>query len=137
MHMDDLMAAIGASLAHAGPEYILALGTIAVAAWVAAKAMPLYADNRDKRLDIEAAREQRKAEESARMDERDRERAKLEGRWLEQYEHATQVQQQTNAVMAVVEAQMTTLNATLSDSKDRSRDMAKEMHEVHQVIVNQ
>lgn len=39
--------------------------------------------------------------------------------------------------MAGVEAQMTTLNATLSDSKDRSRDMAKEMHEVHQVIVNQ
>ena len=133
--MDEFLSALGQSLAHAGPEYVTALGMVAVVAWVASKAMPLYASHQAKRLEIEQARETRKADEAARQDERDRERAKLEGRWLEQYEHATQVQAQTNAVMAGVEAQMTTLNATLADSKDRSRSMADEVHEVHAAVV--
>lgn len=133
--MDELLASFGQSLSHAGPEYVVSLGIVAIAAWVASKAMPLWADHQNKKLEIEQNREKRKADESTRQDERERERSVLEGRWLEQYEHATDVQKQTNAVLGGVEAQMATLNVTLADSKERSRDMAKEMHDVHQVIV--
>ena len=45
------------------------------------------------------------------------------------------MQKQTNAVLGGVEAQMATLNVTLADSKERSRNMAKEMHDVHRVII--
>lgn len=129
--MDRLLSAVGESLAHAGPEYVSAFGILCVAAWVAAKAMPLYAEHSKARLGIEAAREKRKAEEAERADERERERSRLEGRWLEQYERATEVQERTNAVMGGVQAQMALLNETLKESKDRSRDMARKVNEIH------
>ena len=133
--MDELLASFGQSLAHAGPGYVVSLGVIAIAAWIASKALPFWSEYQSKKLEIDQAREKRKADESARQDERERERAVLEGRWLEQYEHATEVQKQTNAVLGGVEAQIATLNVTLADSKERSRNMAKEMHDVHRVII--
>ena len=99
------------------------------------KLVPLYASHEDKRLDIEREREARKAKDAERRDVYERDRAKLEGRWLEQYERATTVQEQTNAVMGDVAAQMTVLNATLADSKTRSREMASEVHEIHAATV--
>ncbi len=183
MHMDEFLDAIAESLAHAGPEYVTALGLVAIAAWVVAKALPLYAGHQDKRLGIEQQREQRKAAEEASREQRDRERSEMEGRWvakalplyaghqdkrlgieqqreqrkaaeeasreqrdrersemegrwLTQYEHATHVQEQTNAVMEGVRAQMNTLNVTLQDSKSRSADMAREVREIHEVVTN-
>ncbi len=84
---------------------------------------------------MELDREKRKAQESVERAERERDNSRLQGRWLEQYEHATQVQEQTNAVMHEVSAEMNVLNATLSDSKQRSREMAAEMHEMHEHLL--
>ena len=134
--MDEFLDAIAQSLAHAGPEYVTALGLVAIGAWVVAKALPLYASHQDKRLGIEQQREQRKAAEEASREQRDRERSEMEGRWLTQYEYATHVQEQTNAVMEGVRAQMNTLNVTLQDSKSRSADMAREVREIHEVVTN-
>lgn len=134
--MDEFLDAIAQSLAHAGPEYVTALGLVAIGAWVVARALPLYAGYQDKRLGIEQQREDRKAAEEASREQRDRERSEMEGRWLTQYEHATHVQEQTNAVMEGVRAQMDTLNATLQDSKQRSSEMAREVREIHDVVTN-
>ncbi len=134
--MDEFLDAIAQSLAHAGPEYVTALGLVAIGAWVVARALPLYAGHQDKRLGIEQQREDRKAAEEASREQRDRERSEMEGRWLTQYEHATHVQEQTNAVMEGVRAQMDTLNATLQDSKQRSSEMAREVREIHDVVTN-
>ncbi len=118
--MDEFLDAVAQSLAHAGPEYVTALGLVAIGAWVVSKALPLYATHPDE----ERSREQR-----------DRERSEMEGRWLTQYEHATHVQEQTNAVMEGVRAQMNTLNVTLQDSKERSADMAREVREIHEAVI--
>ena len=134
--MDEFLDAIAQSLAHAGPEYVTALGLVAIGAWVVARALPLYAGHQDKRLGIEQQREDRKAAEEASREQRDRERSEMEGRWLTQYEHATHVQEQTNAVMEGVRAQMDTLNATLQDSKQRSSERAREVREIHDVVTN-
>ena len=134
--MEEFLDAIAQSLAHAGPEYVTALGLVAIGAWVVAKALPLYASHQDKRLGIEQQRERRKADEERSREQRDRERSEMEGRWLTQYEHATHVQEQTNAVMEGVRAQMDTLNATLQDSKQRSYEMAREVREIHDVVTN-
>ena len=133
--MDDFMASLGQSLAHAGPEYVTALGLVAIGAWVVSKALPLYAGHQDKRLGLEEQRERRKAAEERSREQRDRERSEMEGRWLTQYEHATQVQEQTNAVMEGVRAQMDTLNTTLQDSKKRSSEMAREVKEIHNAVI--
>ncbi len=133
--MDDFLSAMGQSLAHAGPEYVTALGLVAIGAWVVSKALPLYAGHQDKRLGLEEQRERRKAAEERSREQRDRERSEMEGRWLTQYEHATQVQEQTNAVMEGVRAQMDTLNTTLQDSKKRSSEMAREVKEIHNAVI--
>lgn len=134
--MDEFLDAIAQSLAHAGPEYVTALGLVAIAAWVVAKALPLYAGHQDKRLGIEEQREERKAAEERSREQRDRERSEMEGRWLTQYEHATHVQEQTNAVIEGVRAQMNTLNLTLQDSKQRSSEMAREVREIHEAVID-
>ena len=133
--MDDFLSAMGQSLAHAGPEYVTALGLVAIGAWVVSKALPLYAGHQDKRLGLEEQRERRKAAEERSREQRDRERSEMEGRWLTQYERATQVQEQTNAVMEGVRAQMDTLNTTLNDSKKRSSEMAREVKEIHNAVI--
>ena len=133
--MDDFLSAMGQSLAHAGPEYVTALGLVAIGAWVVSKALPLYAGHQDKRLGLEEQRERRKAAEERSREQRDRERSEMEGRWLTQYEHATQVQEQTNAVMEGVRAQMDTLNTTLQDSKKRSSEMARGVKEIHNAVI--
>lgn len=83
VRVDELMAAVAQSLTHAGPEYVTALGLVAIGAWVVAKALPLYASHQDKRLGIEQQREQRKAAEEASREQRDRERSETESaaRW--------------------------------------------------------
>lgn len=130
--MDELIRGLSQSLAHAGPEWAVATVLMLI---FAAKGVPIIEKMADARVRVEEERESRKAEESARRDESERERSRLEGRWLEQYEHAVQVQEQTNAVMAQQTAQMELLNATLNDSKDRSRSMAAQVDDIHRATV--
>lgn len=125
--MEEIVLALAQSVAHAGPEWAFAIAAIVAIAY---KGIPIVEEVTRSHIELEHAREERKAGESRRRDEFERERSKLEGRWLEQYEHATHVQEQTNAVMDGVEAQMATLNATLAESKDRSRDMSHKVDEL-------
>lgn len=133
--MDSFFQALGESIAGAGPEYVTALGMLAIVAWVLKQAIPLYADHMNQKLEIDRDRERRKAAEEASRERRDRERSEMEGRWLSQYEKATQVQEQTNRVVEGVRAQMEVLNANLYDSKERSRQMSEEVHELHEALV--
>ena len=133
--MEEIVSALSASIAQAGPTWAGVICICTLLTYIAVKLVPLYASHEDKRLDIEREREARKAKDAERRDVYERDRAKLEGRWLEQYERATTVQEQTNADMGDVAAQMTVLNATLADSKTRSREMASEVHEIHAATV--
>ena len=127
------MRGLGQSFAHAGPEWATVALIAAFAVW---KGVPLAEKLVEQHGKNEAIREQRKDRESRDRAEFERKSTELQGRWLAQYEHATDVQEQTNAVMEGVQAQMTTLNAILSESKDRSRTMAGEVHEMHAHIVH-
>ena len=133
--MEEISRGVGTALSHAGPEWVTAIGIVLILAWAARQALPGYDSRANQRLQMELDREKRKAQESVDRAERERDNSRLQGRWLEQYEHATQVQEQTNAVMHEVSTQMNVLNATLSDSKQRSREMAVEMHEMHEHLL--
>lgn len=133
--MDELLQAFATSISNAGSEYVLALGTIAIAAWLAAKAVPFYSEHQSKKLELEKDREARKAREEEAREERDRERSEMEGRWLTQYQNATKVQEATNTVIDTMREQMVILNNTLNDSKDRSHMMAEKVDDIHNAIV--
>lgn len=126
--MDEIIRALAESLAHAGPEWAFALGVVAIASGVAVKALPIFRDYKSGQLSVEMKREERKAEEARRRDEHDREIAELNGKWLI-------VSEQSAKAMEGMTAQMQVLNATLADSKERSKAMAYELHEVHQAVV--
>lgn len=130
--VDQIVEGIGQSLAHAGPEWAMIALMAVLTVW---KVLPLAERVAERAHEREVRRERRKDRESAARDEFERRSAELQGRWLTQYEHATDVQKQTNAVMAGVQAEMATLNATLAESRDRSREMAGEVHEMHQHLV--
>jgi hypothetical protein len=132
MRMDAIAEGLGQSLAHAGPEWALLALVALLAFW---KGVPMAEKVAERAHEREVRREERKDREGANRAEFERRSAELQGRWLSQYEHATDVQEQTNAVMAGVQAEMATLNATLAESKDRSREMAGEVHEMHQHLV--
>lgn len=134
--MEQAFAAAVSAMAGSGPEWLFAMGALAVIAWLASKAVPIAADASAKRAEVEAAREERKAEEARRLEQRDIERSRAEGRWLEQYERATRVQEQTNSVMAGVEGQMAALNAALADSKERAGRMARDLEAVRDAVSN-
>lgn len=123
--MGELMIALAESLAHAGPEWVLALGALAL---FGLKVVPIIEQDRKSARDLEAMRERRKAEESKRREEHDREMVELNGRWLV-------VSEQSAEAMRAMSSQMEVLNATLQDSKSRSRDMGRQIGEIHEVVV--
>jgi membrane-associated HD superfamily phosphohydrolase len=133
--MEQAAASFAESIGHLGEGYLFTIGIIVILAFVAVKAMPMIADGQAKRIEIEAKREERKAEEVKTRAQRDRERSEMEGRWLTQYEHATRVQEQTNMVIEGVREQMMMLNQALDDSKSRSHEMAEQVQEIHQEVV--
>lgn len=51
--LEKVLDAVAGSLAHAGPEWVIALGPLA--AWIAAKACRVYKATKLKRIEIEAA----------------------------------------------------------------------------------
>ncbi len=130
--MDELLGALARSIADGGPAYA-GVALLAVLftwqVWPALRARMEKADEREDR------REQREAEADLRRLERDEEMAKLQGQWLEQYKHATSVQEQSNVVMGLIESRMDSLTTVLQDSKDRSRDMGRKVDEIHEATV--
>lgn len=132
--MDELLEALATSLAHSGPEYTLALGSIAIGAWVSSKALPIWQTVKVEQLELEKERESRKASDMRRLDERDQERSKTEGRWLEQNERSMKLQEETNAAINAMKAALEMNNTLLGESKDRSRHMAMQVDEIHSIV---
>lgn len=132
--MDALLEALATSLAHSGPEYTLALGAIAIGAWVSSKVLPVWQSLKVEQLELEKERESRKASDMRRLDQRDQERSKTEGRWLEQNERSMKLQEETNAAINAMKAALEMNNALLGESKDRSRHMAMQVDEIHSIV---
>lgn len=127
------------------PEWLPAIGMTAVIAFAAVKLVPVMTsaiESREARhereskarIEVEAKREERKSQEELAREQRDRERSQAEGRWLAQYEHATKVQEQTNTIMEGVRQQMSIMNAAMTDSKDRSREMAGKVDRIYDEV---
>ena len=87
-------------------------------------------------MELERSREQRKVDDAKRLDQRDQERSRAEGRWLELADHQQKLQEQTNLVIEGMRAQMEVNNALLAESKDRSRHMARQVDEMHGIIAH-
>ena len=115
--MDELLAALAESLANAGPFYVLAFGAIVL---FVLKVWPSIVEWVNRREDREDKREQRTAEH-------EREMAELNGKWLI-------VSEQSAKAMEGMTSQMEVLNATLQDSKERSRDMSSKVDEIHAIV---
>lgn len=116
--MDEILTALAESLAHAGPAYVLAFGALIL---FVLKIWPGLVEWVKRREDREDKREQRKAEHEREMSE-------LNGKWL-------LVSEQSARAMEGITSQMKVLNATLDESKDRSRDMARKVDEIHAAVV--
>lgn len=134
--MDALLEALATSLANSGPEYTLALGVIAIGAWASSKVLPIWQTVKVEQLELEKERERRKAEDTRRLDQRDQERSKTEGRWLEQNERSMKLQEETNAAINAMKAALEMNNELLGDSKERSRHMALQVDEIHSIVAS-
>lgn len=118
--MDELSAALAASLADAGPLYVLAFGAITLFVW---QVWPRICDWVNRREDREDKREQRMAEYQ-------RESAERDGKWLK-------VSEQSARAMEAMGEQMRVNNTLLMDSKDRSRDMGHKIDEIHAIVTTE
>lgn len=134
--MDALLEALATSLANSGPEYTLALGVIAIGAWASSKVLPVWQSLKMEQLELDKERERRKAEDTRRLDQRDQERSKTEGRWLEQNERSMKLQEETNAAINAMKAALEMNNAILGESKERSRHMALQVDEIHSIVAS-
>lgn len=132
--MDELAKALAKSVADGGPLYAAVLLAAVLFVWQIWPALRARMDRADARED---RREQREAEESKRRADHDEQMARMQGQWLEQYAHATQVQEQSNAVMGSIDIKMERLTDVLNDSKGHSRDMGRKVDEIHAVVVPQ
>ena len=118
MPLDGISTAIAQSLADAGPAYVLAFGALAL---FVAKIWPTIAE-------VVSRREDREDKREARTAEHEREMAELNGKWLI-------VSEQSAKAMEGMTGQMEVLNATLQESKARSRDMGRKVDEIHAAVV--
>lgn len=116
--MDELLQALSQSLANAGPIYVLVFGALVL---FVLKVWPTLVEWVNRREDREDKREQRTAEHEREMSE-------LNGKWLV-------VSEQSAKAMEGITTQMEVLNATLQDSKERSRDMSRKVDEIHAAVI--
>lgn len=130
--MDELAKALAKSVADGGPAYAAVLLAAVLFVW---QIWPALRDRMRRADEREDRREQREAEEARRRSEHDEEMARMQGQWLEQYAHATRVQEQSNAVMGLIEDKMEHLTGVLQDSKDRSREMGRKVDEIHAAVI--
>lgn len=125
------------------PEILAVLGVmVIVAVWVVPMVKELTKtklendyDLKLKRIEIEQERERRKAEESARHDANERERLRSIG-------VQNQILNGLQATMETVAGQQALNNASLSESKERSRELGRtvsdtnaKVTEIHSVLM--
>lgn len=137
-----------------GPGWIIALVVVVAILGIAYKrVLPAWESSRAKRDDaesrridaeiaIEAKREERKASESKAREERDIERGRMEGRWVEAMERSNDInarsaEMQASTVAAVegIRASMDALSASIEESRVNSRELGRKVDEIHSSLI--
>lgn len=139
--MDELLKGLSISIAEAGPGYVMVFGVLVVFVTKMWPDIMKFVSERDKRaFELESKREVRKVEEGNRRLDFEKKSVELQGRWLEQYEHATKVQEQTNSIISEVQLQLSIQNAALAEGSKTSANIHDEIlavrakldeHDVH------
>lgn len=109
------------SLESQGPWYVVAFGVLLILATMVIKLVPYWASYQQKRLELEDR-------EIKRREDADRKGQEIQGQMILQ-------NQRSNTVMESLDKQMAFLNLQLTESKERSRDMAIEVHDIHRKVV--
>jgi Tfp pilus assembly protein PilO len=109
------------SLESQGPWYVVAFGVLLILATMMIKLVPYWAGYQQKRLELEDR-------EIKRREDADRKGQEIQGQMILQ-------NQRSNTVMESLDKQMAFLNLQLTESKERSRDMAIEVHDIHRKVV--
>ena len=126
--MDELLKGLSISIAEAGPGYVMVFGLLVVFVSKMWPDIMKFVSERDKRtFELESKREARKVEEGNRRLDFEKKSVELQGRWLEQYEHATKVQEQTNSIISEVQLQLSIQNAALAESGKTSANIQDEI----------
>ena len=126
--MDELLKGLSTSIADAGPGYVMVFGILVIFVSKMWPDIMKFIAERDRRMsEIEAKREERKVEEGNRRLDFEKKSVELQGRWLEQYEHATKVQEQTNSIISEVQLQLSIQNAALAESSKTSAGIRDEI----------
>ena len=109
------------SLESQGPWYVVAFGVLLILATTVVKLVPYWAGYQQKKLELEDR-------EIKRREDADRKGQEIQGQMILQNERS-------NTVMESLDKQMEFLNLQLTESKERSRDMAMEVHDIHRKVV--
>lgn len=135
--MDELLKGLSISIAEAGPGYVMVFGLLVVFVSKMWPDIMKFVSERDKRtFELESKREARKVEEGNRRLDFEKKSVELQGRWLEQYEHATKVQEQTNSIISEVQLQLSIQNAALAESGKTSTNIQDEILAVRAKLDN-
>ena len=135
--MDELLKGLSISIAEAGPGYVMVFGVLVVFVSKMWPDIMKFVSERDKRtFELESKREARKVEEGNRRLDFEKKSVELQGRWLEQYEHATKVQEQTNSIISEVQLQLSIQNAALAESGKTSVNIRDEILAVRAKLDN-
>lgn len=135
--MDELLKGLSISIAEAGPGYVMVFGILTVFVSKMWPDIMKFISERDRRMsELETKREERKVEEGNRRLDFEKKSVELQGRWLEQYEHATKVQEQTNSIISEVQLQLSIQNAALAESGKTSVNIRDEILAVRAKLDN-
>lgn len=135
--MDELLKGLSISIAEAGPGYVMVFGVLVVFVSKMWPDIMKFVSERDKRtFELESKREARKVEEGNRRLDFEKKSVELQGRWLEQYEYATKVQEQTNSIISEVQLQLSIQNAALAESGKTSANIRDEILAVRAKLDN-
>lgn len=135
--MDELLKGLSISIAEAGPGYVMVFGVLVVFVSKMWPDIMKFVSERDKQtFELESKREARKVEEGNRRLDFEKKSVELQGRWLEQYEHATKVQEQTNSIISEVQLQLSIQNAALAESGKTSVNIRDEILAVRAKLDN-
>ena len=135
--MDELLKGLSISIAEAGPGYVMVFGVLVVFVSKMWPDIMKFVSERDKRtFELESKQEARKVEEGNRRLDFEKKSVELQGRWLEQYEHATKVQEQTNSIISEVQLQLSIQNAALAESGKTSVNIRDEILAVRAKLDN-
>lgn len=133
--MDEAAVHAVDGLAAFGPEWLFAIGALAIMALLAVRALPLWKELREKSLDIERRREERKAEEARMRDERDRENSAIASRQVDAQERSTAAMTAMTAQMAAMEQALKVSRHGSQKMRDQMGDMAHKVDEIHMTVV--